>query len=115
MKCQVSRPQGVVALQGQLLAAPRRVMGGTRGVLRGGEMVDLWLPRMRVRCRCAGSGVDPHGNPGASIACNRTARSRGEAKSWPYRPNGTIGPVSWDCIPGWWSRPYRPQSQGLQR
>jgi hypothetical protein len=28
-------PQGVVALQGQLLAGPCRVMGGTRGVWRG--------------------------------------------------------------------------------
>jgi hypothetical protein len=34
MKCQVMRPQGVVALQGQLLVGPRRVMGGTRGVTR---------------------------------------------------------------------------------
>ena len=35
MKCQVMRPRGVVALQGQLLAGPRRVMGGARGVRRG--------------------------------------------------------------------------------
>ena len=80
------RPRGVVALQGQLLAGPRRVMGGTRGVLRGGAMVDFWLPRVRVVCRCVRSGVDPHANPGTSIEGNRTARGRGEAKSWPYRP-----------------------------
>ena len=84
-------PQGVVALQGQLSAESCRVMGGTRGVWRGGAMVDSWLPRMRVRCRCVRSGVDPHANPSTSIACNRTARWRGEAMSWPYRPNGLPG------------------------
>ena len=63
MKCQVSRPRGIIALQGQLLAGPRRVMGGTRGMLRGGAMVDLWLPRVRVRCRCIRSCVEMHANP----------------------------------------------------
>jgi hypothetical protein len=58
-----------------------------------------------------GVGGVAHANPGTSIACNRAARGRGEARSWPYRPKGTIGPVSRDCIPGWWSWPYRPQSQ----
>jgi hypothetical protein len=100
MKCQVMHLQGVVALQGQLLAGPRRVMGGTRGMLRGGAMVDLWLPRVRGGCRCVRSGVEMHANPGTLTKCNRTARSRGEAKSWPDRPNGIIGPVSPGLHPG---------------
>jgi len=41
MKCQVRRPQNVVAPQGQLSAGPCRVMGGPRGVLRGEAMVGL--------------------------------------------------------------------------
>ncbi len=59
---------------------------GRCGALRGGAMVDLWLPRVRVVCRCVRSGVDPHANPGTSITGDRTARLRGEAKSWPDRP-----------------------------
>jgi hypothetical protein len=112
MKCQVQRPKGVVALQGQFLARPRLVMGDGAWALRGGAMVDLWLPRVRVGYRGVRSGVDAHENRGTSIACNRTPRCRGEAKNWPYRPNGTIAPGSRDCIPGWWNWPYRPQSQG---
>jgi hypothetical protein len=88
------RPQGGVALQGQFLAGPRRVMGGTRGVWRGGTIADLCLPRVRVGCRGVRSGVDAHTNPGTSIGCNRTPRCRGEAKSWPYRPRGTFAPGS---------------------
>jgi hypothetical protein len=106
------RPQGGVALQGQFLAGPRRVMVGTRGVWRGGAIADLCLPPVRVGCRGVRSGVDAHTNPGTSIGCNRTPRCRGEAKSWPYRPRGTFAPGSRDCIPGWWNWPYRPQSQG---
>ena len=88
------------------------MMGGTRGVWRGGAIVDLWWPQVRVGCRGVRSGVDAHTNPGTSIGCNRTPRCRGEAKSWPYRPRGTFAPGSRDCIPGWWNWPYRPQSQG---
>jgi hypothetical protein len=88
------------------------VMVGTRGVWRGGTIADLCLPRVRVGCRGVRSGVDAHTNPGTSIGCNRMPRCRGKAKSWPYRPKGTIGPGSRDCIPGWWNWPYRPQSQG---
>jgi hypothetical protein len=69
------------------------------------------LPQVRVSGRWVRSGVDAHANPGTSITGNRTARWGGEAKSWPDRPKGTIGPESRDCIPGWWSWPYRPQSQ----
>jgi hypothetical protein len=86
------RPQGGVALQGQFLAGPRRVMVGARGVWRGGAIADLCLPRVRVVCRGVRSGVDAHTNPGTSIGCNRTPRCRGEAKSWPYRPRGTFAP-----------------------
>ena len=110
MKCQVTRPPSAVALQGQFLARYRREMGGTRGVLRVGAMVDLCLPRVRV-CRRVGSGVDANSNPGTWIACNQTARCNRGAKTWPYRPKGTAGPVSRDCIPGWWTWPYRPDSQ----
>ena len=44
MKCQVSRPRSVVALQGQLSAGPCRVMVGSRGERRGGAMVGLLVP-----------------------------------------------------------------------
>ena len=54
-------------------------------------MVDLWLPQVRAGCRCVRYGVDAKANPGASIACNRTVRLRGGAKSWPYRPKGLSG------------------------
>ena len=100
MKCQVMRRRVVFALQGQLSAGPCRVRGGARGALRGGAMVDLWLPRVRVVCRCVRSGVDADANPGTSITGDRTARLRGEAKSWPDRPKGTIGPVSPGFHPG---------------
>ncbi|MFM8475697.1 MAG: hypothetical protein ACKOEO_07850, partial [Planctomycetaceae bacterium] len=54
MKCQVTRSRGVFALQGQLLAGPRRVMVGQRGVLRGdGRFVvaasACWLPLRTFR------------------------------------------------------------------
>jgi hypothetical protein len=39
-------------------ATPRRVMGGTRGVWRGGAIVDLWLAQVPVGCRGIRSGVD---------------------------------------------------------
>ena len=39
-------------------------------------------------------------------------RCGGGAKCWPYRPQGTLGLGSRDCIPGWWSWPYRPESPG---
>jgi hypothetical protein len=42
-------------------------------------------------CRGPGSGFDANPNPDTSITCNRTARCRGEAKSWPYRPKGRKG------------------------
>ena len=88
MKCQVNRPRFAVALQGQFLARRRRLMGGTRGVLRGGVMVEL-CAEVRVLVAVAYvlvSMCTP--NPDTSILCNLTARSRGAAKSWPYRPNG---------------------------
>ena len=91
MKCQVRRTQCPVALQGQLLAGPCRVMGGPRGELRGGAMVDLLVPGSPVGCRGPGSGNDANANPDTTITCNRTARSQGEAKSWPYRPKGRTG------------------------
>ena len=71
---------GVFALQGQLLAGLRRVMGGPRGVWRG-DGGSLWLPRVRGGCRCGRSGVDAHGNPGTSITCNRTARWGAELRA----------------------------------
>jgi hypothetical protein len=43
MKCQVSRPQGVVALQGQFSAGPCRVMAGPRGEPRGGTLAGLMV------------------------------------------------------------------------
>jgi hypothetical protein len=63
-------------------------MGATRGELRGGARVDLLVPGSPVGCRGQGSGLDANPNPDRSITCNRTARCRGEAKSWPYRPKG---------------------------
>jgi hypothetical protein len=58
MKCQVMRPRDVVALQEQLLAGPRRVMGGTRGVWRGDVGIVVaagtcWLPLGTFLHRCA--------------------------------------------------------------
>jgi hypothetical protein len=67
------------------------VMGGPRGGLRGGAMVDLLVPGSPVGCREPGPGIDANPSPDASITCNRTARCRGEAKSWPYRPRGPSG------------------------
>ena len=66
----------------------------------------------RAGCRAPGSGIDTNTNPDASITRNRTPRCRGEAKSWPYRPQGRRGLGSRDFIPGWWSWPDRPESQG---
>jgi hypothetical protein len=71
------------------------VMAGPREELRGGAMVDLMVPGSPVGCRGQGSGINADPNPDASITCNQTARSRGEAKSWPYRPKGR---TSW--VPG---------------
>jgi hypothetical protein len=100
-----------VALQGQFLVRNRRERGGMREMLRGGGMVGLGLPRAHV-CRRAGSGVDANANPGTWIACNRSARCNRGAKTWPYRPKGTVGLGPRDCIPGWWTWPYRPEFQG---
>jgi hypothetical protein len=95
MKCQVTGPRVFVALQGQFLAGTYRVMGRTRGGLRSGVAADA--------------------NPCVLIASNGGRRLRCEAKNWPYRPEGAFVPVSRDCIPGWWTWPYRPQSHGWRR
>jgi hypothetical protein len=101
-----------VALQGQFLVRNRRERGGMREMLRGGGMVGLGLPRaqclpprrFRRRCECEPGHVDRVQPVGAvAIAA---------AKAWPYRPKGTVGLGPRDCIPGWWTWPYRPEFQG---
>jgi hypothetical protein len=92
-------PEASSPCKGSSQQAPCRVMGGPRGGLRGGAMVDLLVPGSPVGCRGQGSGIDANPNPDRSITCNRTARSRGGAKSWPYRPKGR---TSW--VPGIASR-----------
>ena len=74
---------------------------------------SVWVCReVRVGVRGVRGGIDANAGPGMWIACNRSARWRGEAKNWPYRPKGVFGLGSRDCIPGWWNWPYRPDSQG---
>jgi hypothetical protein len=65
-----------------------------------------WRTALRRRCGCEPVRVDRK---------QRRAALRCEAKNWPYRPEGAFVPVSRDCIPGWWTWPYRPQSHGWRR
>jgi hypothetical protein len=81
MKCQVKRPRFAVALQGQFLARLRRLMGGPRGVLCGGVMVEL-CAEVRVLVAVAYvlvSMCTP--NPDTSILCNLTVRSRARLRA----------------------------------
>jgi hypothetical protein len=92
-----------VALQGQLSARTCRATGGTRGMLRAWAMVDWCAPGGRVGCRGISSGVGANASPGTGISCNRRARCRGGAKSWPYRPEsqggrGGVAGLSMSCV-----------------
>jgi hypothetical protein len=103
MQCQVGRSPGSVALQGQLSARTCRATGGTRGILRVEAMVDWCAPGVRVGCRGIRSGVGANASPGTGISCNRRARCRGGAKSWPYRPEsqggrGGVAGLSMSCV-----------------
>ena len=91
MQCQVRRSPSSVALQGQLLAGSCRVKVGTRVILRVGVMVGLCVPGVCVGCRGVESGVGVKAFVAAGMECDRMARCRGKAKSWPDRPQGSRG------------------------
>ena len=64
---------------------------GTRVILRVGAMVGLCVPGVCVGCRGVESGVGVKAFVAAGMECDRMARCRGKAKSWPDRPQWPRG------------------------
>jgi hypothetical protein len=104
----------LVALQGQFLVRNRRERGGTREMLRGGD------GRFGFAARCGVGGRGVRGGVGANAGPGNVDRVQPvgalqmlELRTGLTGRKGRPGRAR-DCIPGWWTWPYRPESQGLR-